>query len=133
MGLSLLTLLTIAAGRWFAVGEVWGLREAQSIPSPEGASGLKLTDVSCTATSACTATGTYGTEAFVGIDRETRTLAEIWNGTTWAVQTSTNVEGKKFNSLAGVPCSSSACTAVGNARPESGWADGTVTLAERWG
>jgi hypothetical protein len=58
-----------------------------------------------------------------------RTLAEVWDGTTWAVQTTPNPSAR-VNSLSGVSCTlATACTAVGNYVNGAGT---DLTLAERW-
>jgi hypothetical protein len=58
-----------------------------------------------------------------------RTLAERWDGTGWAVQTTPNPSGATDNSLGGASCTSAtACTAVGS----YGIAGALLTLAERW-
>ncbi len=96
---------------------------------PGGAeNGVTLTGISCTAANACTAVGRTGgvSPAFPSES----TLAEVWNGSAWAVQTTVNP--LTYSGLSAVSCtSSSACTAVGKKRPESAQA-GTQTLAERW-
>jgi subtilisin family serine protease/sugar lactone lactonase YvrE len=117
------------AERWN--GTSWSL---STVPSPANAkTNVLLSGVSCPTSTFCSATGTDGTEGTGSLDTETRTLVESWSGSEWKVQTSTNVEGKKFDSLAGVSCSSAtACTAVGGAGPSKGFANGTVTLGERY-
>jgi len=112
-------------------GSSWSI---QSTAQPAGQKGdVQLQGVSCVSSSACTAVGRYVTATEGGAASEERTLAEIWNGSSWTVQSTTNVEGKKFDALAGVSCSASnACSAVGNGGPASSWKDGTVALAERY-
>jgi hypothetical protein len=72
-----------------------------------------LTGVSCVSVSACSAVGqSNGT-----------TLAEVWNGSDWAIQTTPNPTGG--SGVSGVSCTApAACTAVGQGNG--------VTLAERW-
>jgi hypothetical protein len=78
-----------------------------------GFSGGVLTAVSCTGRSQCTATGMASTRS----GKNTKTLAERWDGTAWAVQstptpTSRTVLGGTLEG--GVSCtSSSACVADG--------------------
>jgi hypothetical protein len=80
----------------------------QSTPNPPGALYVDLSTVSCTSASACTAVGSYGTSS------NQFTLAEQWNGTSWAVQTTPNPVGSQESELDGVFCiSASACKAVG--------------------
>ena len=61
-------------------GTTWRI---QAVPLPHGAPGGILTAVSCTSTSACTATGSNFSTAG-------QTLAERWNGTRWRVQPTPN-------------------------------------------
>ena len=69
-----------------------------------------LLDVSCTAAKACTAVGDY-----VNSGGDYVSLAEVWNGTSWAIQTTPNPTGVKGAFLFGVSCkSAAACTAVGD-------------------
>ena len=81
----------------------------QTTPNPTGATSSELSDVACTTPSACTAVGYYTFTSGVA----TLTLAERWNGTRWAIQSTTN-PGGVGNGFNGVSCTStSACTAVG--------------------
>jgi hypothetical protein len=58
------------------------------------------------------------------------TLAERWNGTAWAIQTTANPVGARESMLNGISCTSSnECTAVGHYINSSGV---KMTLAERW-
>jgi hypothetical protein len=91
----------------------------QPTPNPAGAAPSQLASVSCTARSACTATGIAANLP----------LAERWDGARWRVQHTPAPAGGGF--LAAVSCISSvACTAVG-ARTDS-FGNPTGTLAERW-
>jgi hypothetical protein len=78
-----------------------------------GFTGAALTAVSCTGRSQCTATGMASTRS----GKNVKTLAERWNGTTWAVQstptpTSRTVLGGTLEG--GVSCTSAtACVADG--------------------
>jgi sugar lactone lactonase YvrE len=84
-----------------------------------------LSDVSCSAASSCTAVGSYN-----GASGNASTLAERWNGTGWALQTTPNPSGTTANNLYGVACAATnECTAVGLSYKEGG---GTSTLIERW-
>jgi hypothetical protein len=108
-----------------ALAETWdGTRwTIQPVPAPAGATGSSLDSVSCIATDLCTAVGDYGT-ATRGFP-----LAEIWNGTTWAVQPMASPAGSTSSFLFGVSCTAgSACTATG--LYNNGSAD--LTLAEAW-
>jgi len=91
------------AERWN--GTSWSI---QTTSKPTDATASGLSGVSCTS-AACTAVGDY-TDAH-GIQL---TLAEGWNGTTWAVQSTPNPYTVTGDVLEGVSCTSaSVCTAVG--------------------
>jgi hypothetical protein len=84
-----------------------------------------ISAVSCTAPTACTAVGVYATSSGAS-----KTLAEAWNGTTWAIQPTLNPAGSTRTRLDAVSCTSpTACTAVGGHVNTSG---ASVTFAERW-
>jgi hypothetical protein len=108
------------AERWN--GTSWAV---QTTPNPTGARASSLNDVACPSTTLCTAVGSYTNSAGVIV-----TLAERWNGTSWAVQTTPNPSGATLTVLRGVSCpSTSVCMGVGWHRNSSGL---LVTLAERW-
>ncbi len=93
-----------------AFAEVWNgsTWTPQPVPSPAGTS-TALFGVSCTAANACTAVGA-ATQASPFAEL---TLAEVWDGTSWSVQ-STASPSPAHNQLIGVSCGASgACTAVG--------------------
>lgn len=102
-------------------GSTWSI---QTTPHPTGASGTTLSDISCTASSACTGVGSYTSGSSI------LTLAERWNGSTWSIQSTPNPSESKRSELAGVSCTSgTACIAVGT------WYNGSgtnATLAEVW-
>ncbi len=104
-------------------GTVWSI---QTTPTPAGGSGAEMYGVSCTSITACTAVGwSYitGSDDFV-------TLAEVWNGTAWSIESTPVPAGSTYSSLLGVWCSSpTACTAVGDYENSSG---DYVLLAETW-
>jgi hypothetical protein len=111
----------VLAERWN--GTTW---TAEAAPSPAGNEDVSMGGVSCTSATACTLVGSYenGDNQY--------TLAERWNGTTWAIQTTPNAAGSAESWLTGVSCTSAtACIAVGYA---SGTKAGSVEvpLAERW-
>jgi hypothetical protein len=111
--------LTLAE-RWN--GSSWAI---QPTPNPAGATQSVLSGVSCTAATACTAVGYY-----VESDGTPVTLAERWNGSSWAIQPTPNPTGATQSLLSGVSCTAAtACTAVGDYLNSSG---AFVTLAERW-
>jgi hypothetical protein len=107
------------------LAEVWNgtAWAAQATPLPTGASFGLLAGVSCTSAGGCTAAGYYdnaqGTEL---------TLAEVWKGTAWAVQSTPNAYPQD-DTFSGVSCGAAgACTAVGSG-PDPGGTQ-TATLAE---
>jgi hypothetical protein len=112
------TLATLSE-RWD--GTSWTI---QAAPNPAGAQTSHLTSqlfgASCVWSGACTAVGvdenSGGTEV---------TLAERWDGTSWAIQSIPDPAGDLDNvDLTGVSCvTAGACTAGGGAQ---------ATLAERW-
>ena len=103
------------AERWD--GATWSV---QSIPEPPGSQNTFLNAVSCSSASSCTAVGTFGDSSGAGV-----ALAERWNGTSWAVQSTPNPSGAQSSSFSGVSCTSStACIAVGSSN--------LGTLAEQW-
>jgi hypothetical protein len=105
----------VMAERWN--GTSWRI---QPMPTPAGAQISFLTGVSCTSATACTAVGGSFDSSFNALG----TVAEQWNGTTWALQPSPTT-ASPGNTLNAVSCTSaSACTAVGNTDSEM--------LAERW-
>ncbi len=105
------------AERWN--GSTWAI---QYPPTPAGSTNSALYSVSCTSASSCTAVGYSESASNVSF-----TLAEYWNGSTWAIQSTPNGTGSD-SMLNGISCTSAtACTAVG-------WTGNStmVTLAERW-
>ncbi len=87
-----------------------------------------LVGVSCASPTACAAVGGY-----VDQTGQNHTVAETWNGTTWALefpQDPTDAKSGYFLGLSDVSCSSpAACTAVASYTNAAGE---NVTLAERW-
>src|SRR5215471_6560797 len=99
-----------------------------SAPSPSGAQFAVLGTVACAAASTCIAAGTYqdSSGAF-------QTLAERWNGTSWAVQPMPLLAGGMMGQLYGVACTSATgCLAVGLSSPNLFNNQSPATLAERW-
>jgi hypothetical protein len=100
-------------------GANWAI---QPTPNPAGTSPT-LTGVSCPTMASCTAAGDYLTPA-----GKQKTLAEHWNGTTWAIQPTAGPAGT-FPALDAVSCPAThACTATGTYDTPTGW----KTLAEHW-
>ena len=115
-----------------AIGDAGGLAESwdgtawtiRPIATPDGASDVILSAVACTSPAACVAVGSYtnssGTE---------KTLAELWTGTSWAVQPTPDQAGAS-SYLVAVSCSSAArCVAVGGSQIGAGT---PRTLTEAW-
>jgi hypothetical protein len=107
------------------LAEVWnGSRwTAHHVLLPTGAPNGTLSAISCTADSACTATGT-GMTANGDPLANGQPLADRWNGTRWTAQTTVPPPNYQLSvtsiALTGVSCSSaSACTAVGDLAPNS--------------
>ncbi len=101
---------TSLAERWD--GTKWS---TLSVPSPAGATGSELQEVSCSSTSACLALGTYTASG------SEKPFAAAWNGSTWTL-TSTGLKGAIPQN---VSCKSATfCLAVGN---EAG-----KTLVQAW-
>ncbi len=92
-------------------GTAWSV---ERVPAPTGVQlSSRLTGVSCTSPTACTAVGESASPD------GTTPLVERWNGTTWSIERTTG------GSLISVSCTSRVdCTAVGRA--------GNETLGEGW-
>ncbi len=111
----------MAAERWN--GTTWVL---QTIASPTSTQQAYLTSISCKATTACTAVGSYAANG----GGPTTAIAETYSGTTWVRHALAVPSGSTMSALHGVSCSAAAaCTAIGYAT-SSGSA--SSTLAERW-
>jgi hypothetical protein len=96
----------------------WAL---QSTPNPSAGTESLFQDVSCATETACTASGSS-----LG-GGSTKTLAEVWNGTSWSIQGTPNPSGATFSSLFGVSCRSTTCMGVGWSTNGSG---ANTTLSE---
>ena len=82
-----------------------------AVPDPGSATDTELYDVACPTSSTCIAVGS----AMV-FDRE-RTLAALWDGSSWTVTPTTAPDGATVSALYGVGCvSATQCVAVGVAR-----------------
>jgi hypothetical protein len=88
-------------------------RMAAAAANQFGFSGAELVGVSCTGRSQCTATGLASTRS----GKNVKTLAERWNGTTWAVQSTPTPTSRTLlggTLTGGVSCTSSTtCVADG--------------------
>jgi hypothetical protein len=84
----------------------------QTTTDPATTFGNSLTAVSCTSASACTA---VGQNFYNGAD-QSDTMAQVWDGTSWTLQTTPNPAGSTGNFFNGVSCAvTDACVAVGQA------------------
>ena len=109
----------VLAERWD--GSNWTL---SSPVAPSGASASQLNAVTCTSTTACRAAGFYSTAS------GTFSLVEVWNGTSWTIQSTPNPSGANETVLNGISCPSgtSVCTAVGYAINSGAMS----AVAQRW-
>lgn len=90
------------AGRW----------AVQPTPSPGPGAEASLASVSCTATDACTAVGSYSP---AGPDAVSQPLALHWNGSGWTIEPTPNPQAENGSGLAGVSCAAAdACVAAGD-------------------
>jgi hypothetical protein len=84
-----------------------GSWQEQTAPMPSGATDGELTGVSCVSADACTAVGYY----IESSDGPVLPVAEFWNGSAWAIQTTPALTDTRLYS---VSCTSAAnCSAVG--------------------
>jgi hypothetical protein len=102
-------------------GSSWTI---QSTPNVGSATNSVLSGVSCPSASVCEAVGDSSTGP------NSATLAEVWNGSSWAVQSTPNT-ASTVNQLLAVSCTSAGgCTATGNGLAErwngTGWALQTI-------
>jgi hypothetical protein len=107
------------------LAEVWdGMSwTVHSTPNLAGST-IKLSGLSCTSATACTAVGSYqgGSSALVA-------LTEVWDGSNWSMQRTPIPTGATLSFLSGVSCTSAtACMAVGSFNTTST----SLTLAEVW-
>jgi hypothetical protein len=114
-----------ANGQFLTLAERWNGAAWTIEPTPSpSTTDNQLSAVSCASAGDCTATGQYRKA-----DGRAVSLAEHWNGRTWAVQNTPNPPGATFSSLDGVSCASAGnCIAVGG----SGGASPEAPLAEHW-
>ena len=134
------------AERWD--GSSWRI---QPTPNPHAATSSALSGVSCTSSRACVAVGQYdygsnvlatlatasqlaavscasaswciasGNYVPADTDGGSLTLAEIWNGASWAIERTPDPAKTASDELAGSSCSSpTACIVVGGATGNSG-------------
>lgn len=87
-------------------GTAWTL---QSAATPAGATAAQLTGVSCASSAMCMAVGGYDSTGTV----PRHALSEVWNGSSWTLQTTPEPSGG--STLSHVSCPTvSDCTAVGS-------------------
>jgi serine/threonine protein kinase len=100
-------------------GSTW---RAGHVPVPAGTNG-SIVNVQCTSTTWCIGVGSY-----LVPDAEANTaLAEVWNGTGWAIMPSPGLPGKSVT-LSGITCTSRGeCIAVGERQPAGDGNSGNVT------
>lgn len=100
------------SGKFEPFAEAWDGTEwkLQSVPSPAGFKRSELWGVSCTASNACHAVGTYEDS-----EKAQKTLAAKWDGTSWSVTNSVTPAGvTNLARLTGVSCvAANDCHAVG--------------------
>jgi hypothetical protein len=102
-------------------GGAWAV---QATPSPAGAVPSTLASVSCGSPTVCTAVGYFDNSNVNSL-----TLAESWNGTSWAVQPTPDPAFSN-NSLLSVSCvSASFCMAAGSSYDKR---EAAFPLAESW-
>jgi endonuclease YncB( thermonuclease family) len=117
--------LVMCAAQAASAASGWAI---QPTPGPSGATSSGLSGVSCTAPTNCTAVGDYGLAG-----GGTATLAEYWDGSTWAIQPTPNPSGSQTAGLDAVSCASPAsCMAVGSSTPPPSSGAPAATLAEYW-
>jgi hypothetical protein len=110
--------VTLSTGGALALG-------AAPVADAQAATAISLYGVSCAGAAACEAVGSYTSSSGVG-----ETLAEVWNGTKWAIQATPNPPGTVYKSIDRVSCTGAgACEAVGFYTNSSGV---NVALAEAW-
>lgn len=118
---------TVTLAEWWN-GRFWA---ALTPPNPARSRSSQLDAVSCSSVLACTAVGSYIDSAGT-----TLTLAERWNGRSWAIERTPNPAATLVATLNGVACTGpKTCMAVGsfNNGHANGMANATpLTLAEEW-
>jgi hypothetical protein len=98
-------------GRKQALAMRWNGSAWSTNTHPQPSESLtELTGVSCVGPADCVAVG-----SFVNSSNVTKTLASVWNGTSWSVVATPEPGGAELTQLQDVSCRpSEACTAVGN-------------------
>jgi len=124
----------MAAGYYYSSGgdvvplaEAWDGTSWAILPTPPAVPGTTamVDRVTCGASAACIASG-YWSDAAGDVEP----LAELWNGTAWAIQSTPNPTGVVDSYFDAVSCSTlRACMGVGDSDTGTG---GELTFAERW-
>jgi sugar lactone lactonase YvrE len=96
----------------------------QSSPNRSGSKVSRLTGVSCTAATSCTAVG--NSRLTTGLQSTAETLAMGWTGASWVIQSTPNVSESAESVLEDVSCIPNQCVAVGNAYTKNGTLPGFV-------
>lgn len=99
-------------------GSAWSIK---ATPNPaDGVNGDGIPGVACSSPGACVAVGSYGAPG----GQRSLTLAEVWNGRTWAIHATPNPAAGGV--LSTVSCgTASGCMAVGGS-------GGSALFAEQW-
>jgi hypothetical protein len=115
------------AGHYVPLAQAWNGSSwtQQTVPSPAGAQVPGLDGVSCVSASFCEAVGITDESVLP----DSTGFAELWNGTSWSLQSVPSPAGAASVLLKAVSCASASfCEAVG-----SYTASGTIlSLAEEW-
>jgi hypothetical protein len=104
-----------ASGNGAAAAYEWNGRRwsVQAVPAPTGSPISGLGAVSCASARACIAVG-YALSPPPS-PPSWQAFAELWNGTTWAIESTPDPGGSQGSTLRAVSCpSAQACTAVGD-------------------
>jgi hypothetical protein len=115
------------AGLYVPLAETWNGSSwaQQAAPSPAGAQVPGLDGVSCVSASFCEAVG-ISDESVLS---ESTGFAEMWNGSSWSLQSAPSPAGATSVVLKAVSCiSASFCEAVGSYTAD----DAILSLAEEW-
>jgi hypothetical protein len=80
----------------------------QTTPNPPGSIESVFQDVSCATETSCTAAGSWLVSG-----GSVRTLAEKWDGTSWAIEGSQDPATAAFSAFLGVSCQESSCFGAG--------------------
>jgi hypothetical protein len=110
------------AERWNGSG--W---QEQTVPAPAGVQTFGLSSVSCPGEASCVA---VGNDEPAAQPDTTDTTSDVWNGTSWAVQTMPST-GQQKSELSGVSCPTATdCVAVGHQGNNTGTQ--SYALIEGW-